>query len=281
MQTIGIIPKRSKPEASELAGRLAAWLRERGREVLSEHGSDVAGATAVAGDELARRAELLVVLGGDGTLLHAARLCHRREVPILGVNLGRLGFMTEVPRDDVFRAMEHVLAGEFRVSKRSKLQVRVVRAGETLVEAEVLNDVVIGKNALARIADIEVTVDGEWVTTFQADGIIVATPTGSSAYSLAAGGPLVHPAVPATLLVPICPHTLTQRPLVIPDDQLVEMTLASDSEMFVTLDGQSGRGLAMGDRVEVRRAGTSVPLVRHESPGYFGLLRSKLRWGGR
>jgi NAD+ kinase len=281
MQTIAIIPKRSKPEASELAGRLATWLLARGLVVLAEHGSDVAGAVAVAGDELAARADLIVVLGGDGTLLHAARLCHRREVPILGVNLGTLGFMTEVPRDHVLRAMEHVLEGAFRTSLRSKLRVQVLRADETLVDSEVLNDVVIGKNALARIADIEVSVDGEWVTTFQADGMIVATPTGSSAYSLAAGGPLVHPSVAATLIVPICPHTLTQRPLVVPDSSRIEMILASDSEMFVTLDGQSGRALARGDRVVVQRASTSVPLVRHESPGYFGLLRSKLRWGGR
>lgn len=281
MQTIGIIPKRSKAEAGELGGKVAALLRERGFTVLREHDSDVAGAEAVDGDVLASRSDLLVVLGGDGTLLHAARLCHRREVPILGVNLGTLGFMTEVSGERVFEALEHVLSGSYVVSRRSKLQVRVVRGEETLVDDEVLNDVVISKNALARIADIEVKVDGERLTTFQADGIIVATPTGSSAYSLAAGGPLVHPSVPATLLVPICPHTLTQRPLVIPDDQLLDMTLASPSEMFVTLDGQSGRALALGDRVVVRRAPTCVPLVRYESPGYYALLRNKLKWGGR
>ncbi len=281
MHTIGIIAKRSKPEASELGGRVASWLRERGLRPVREAANDVPGADPLSSLEFGDVTELVVVLGGDGTLLHAARLTSAREVPILGVNLGTLGFMTEVAREQVFEALERVISGDFSVSRRTKLHVRVERDGQTLIAGEVLNDVVVNKNALARIADIEVEVDGERLTTFLADGIIVATPTGSSAYALAAGGPLVHPSVRAMLLVPICPHTLSQRPLVIPDEQVLHLTLTSDGEMFVTLDGQSGVGLLRGDRIVVKRSELATLLVRHAAPSYYKLLRSKLKWGGR
>jgi len=281
MQTIAIIPKRSKPEALVLAEQVASWLIERGRAVISEEGVFVRGTAVVSAAKLAELADLIVVLGGDGTLLHASRLCVGREVPILGVNMGTLGFMAEVPQEQVFQALDRALSGNIRLEKRMKLRVRVVRGGDTLIDTEVLNDVVINKNALARIADIEVSVDGARLTTFRADGIIVATPTGSSAYSLAAGGPLVHPTIPAMLLVPICPHALTQRPIVLPDDRRVELVLKTDGEMFVTLDGQSGRDMAENDRVIVERAQNSTVLIREDGVGYFNVLRNKLKWGER
>lgn len=281
MRTVAIIPKRSKPEAWALAGELALWLIERGRAVLSEKGSDVEGSHPVPAEELAERSDLIVVLGGDGTLLHAARLCVRREVPILGVNLGTLGFLAEVPRQELFDALERVLAGDYTLERRTRLDVELWRGDERRFSAEVLNDVVIGKNALARIADIQVHVGGLPLTTYNADGVIVSTPTGSTAYSLAAGGPIVHPSVRALLVVPICPHTLTQRPIVLPDEHEVELLLASDSEMFVTLDGQSGQPLECGDRVVVRRARASTVLVRAVPITYYEVLRSKLRWGAR
>lgn len=281
MRTIAIIPRRSTPEAVQLAGEVADWLVARGLAAICEAGSPVSGALPVAPERLAEQADLVVVLGGDGTLLHAARLCAKREVPLLGINYGSLGFMTDVPRERTFEALEHTLAGRYSLERRIKLQVQVVRAGKVLIEGEVLNDVVIGKNALARIADIGASVDGAYVTTFKADGVIVSTPTGSSAYSLAAGGPLVHPAVSAVLVTPICPHTLTQRPIVLPDDRLLEFELLSESEMFVTLDGQTGRALERGDKVLLRRSPASTVLVHSDHASYFAVLRNKLKWGER
>ena len=281
MNTIALIPKLSKPEAVQLAEKAAAWLTERGRAVISEAGARVRGTLEVPSDELASRADLIVVLGGDGTLLHAARLCVRREVPILGVNMGTLGFMTEVAKDRLFPVLESVLEGKLGVERRTKLRVQVIRENETLIDAEVLNDVVISKNALARIADIEAFVGGSRLTMLRADGVIVATPSGSSAYSLAAGGPLVHPTVCAMLIVPICPHTLAHRPLVMADDSVVELVLQSGNEMFVTLDGQYGRELRQGDRVIVQKAKTRVALIRENGLTYYEVLRDKLKWGER
>lgn len=281
MRTFALIPKHSQREAIALAESAAAFLVERGCAVISEARVPVAGTAHVAADEVAAKADCIIVLGGDGTLLHAARLCHRREVPILGVNLGSLGFMTEVPKEQLFPALEQILAGHVELERRTKLHVRVVRGGEVLVDTEVLNDVVIGKNALARIADIQARVGPVPLATFKADGVIVATPTGSSAYSLAAGGPLVHPTVRAVIITPICPHTLTQRPILLPDDEEIELTLTSDGEMFVTLDGQSGRALEQGDRVIVRRAPTAAVLVRHDRGSYYSVIRGKLKWGER
>lgn len=281
MQTIALIPRRSRPEAVALAEKVADWLTQRGKSVISEAGAAVAGTAGLAPDELAAQADLVVVLGGDGTLLHAARLCHTREVPILGINHGSLGFMTDVPRERTFEALEHTLAGRYTLERRTKLWVQIVRGAEVLSDSEVLNDAVIGKNALARIADIVANVNGAYLTTFKADGVIISTPTGSSAYSLAAGGPLVHPAVRAMLITPICPHTLTQRPIVLPDDVQLEFELQSESEMFVTLDGQTGRALERGDRVVIRRAPNSTVLVRSDQASYFAVLRNKLKWGER
>lgn len=281
MQSVAIIPKRSQPEAIRLASELADWLLDRGRAVLAEPGSGVEGAHRVDSAELAARSDLIVVLGGDGTLLHAARLCVRQEVPILGVNLGTLGFMVEVPRQELFSTMERVLAGNFALERRTRFEVELWREGERLSSTEVLNDVVMNKNALARIADIHVRVGGAALTTYNADGVIVATPTGSTAYSLAAGGPIVHPSIAGVLVVPICPHTLTQRPIVIPDHEDVELILASDSEMFVTLDGQSGQPLKLDDRIVVRRSRASTVLIRATQSSYYDVLRSKLRWGTR
>ncbi len=281
MRTVAIIPKRTKAEASELAERVARWLTEHGHEALSEVGTPVAGTAQASAAEIAKRAELIVVLGGDGTLLHAAHLCQNREIPIIGVNLGTLGFMTEIRRDRLFHALEKAVAGAVRVDRRMKLRVIVRRGHDILIDAEVLNDVVINKPALARIADIEALADGIPVTTYKADGVIVATPTGSSAYSLAAGGPLIHPVMRALLLTPICPHTLTQRPIVLPDEQEIELVIRSDEELFITLDGQSGRALLQGDRVHVCKAPTAALLVREEGTSYYGILRDKLRWGER
>lgn len=281
MKTIVLVAKRNKPEAVELA----AQIRERcpGQTVLAERALAGALAWPILDDaELASRAELLVVLGGDGTLIHAARLLRGRPVPILGVNLGSLGFLTEVPQPELFPMLEATLRGEAKTDSRMKLSCQLYRSGQRVIEDEVLNDVVISKGALARIADHETSIDGKFVTRYKSDGVIVATPTGSTAYSLSANGPIVHPAVDAVIVTPICPHALTQRPIVVPGDQVIRISLSSESaDVYLTLDGQAGQTLLMGDYVEIRRSPNRVLLIRNPRMDYFAVLRQKLRWGER
>jgi NAD+ kinase len=232
--------------------------------------------------DLAARADLVVVLGGDGTLIYAARMLGGRGVPILGVNLGSLGFMTEVPVEELFSTLDGVLQGRFQVDSRMKLTCRLLRGGRVLIEDEILNDVVINKGALARIADHETSIDGVPITTYKADGVILATPTGSTAYSLSAGGPIVHPSVDCTVLSPICSHALTQRSIVVPADRTIRVTLRSETaDTYLTLDGQTGHGLQGGDCIEVVRSPNRVNLVRNPRVAYFSILRQKLHWGER
>jgi NAD+ kinase len=268
---VGIVHKVGSAGATETAKLVASFLEHKG--------------VAVAGGEedAARTADLMVVLGGDGTLIHAARLLAGRRVPILGVNMGSLGFLTEVPQSELYAALEQVLAGHAVASERMKLRVNLFRGASTTpaVDAQVLNDAVIGKGALAKMAELDVRCSGDWVATYKADGIIVATPTGSTAYSLAANGPIVFPTMQGMVITPISPHTLTQRPIVVPDETEVEILLANDSEVFLTLDGQKGLRLERGDRVRVRAAPDRVLLVRNPRIDFFGILRAKLRWGER
>jgi len=226
--------------------------------------------------------DLLVVLGGDGTLLSAVRALDGCEVPVLGVNLGRLGFLTEVALDELYPALERVLSGEVRIEPRTMLTCIVIRAGRELGTYQVINDVVLNKGALARISDFSVRVDGCRVSTYRSDGFIVATPTGSTAYNLSAGGPIVSPDLAAFVLTPICPHTLTHRPILVPDSAAVEIVLEfQNGEVYLTLDGQQGLELEAGDVVRVVKADRRVLLVRSPGRDFFQLLRSKLHWGGR
>ena len=267
---VGIVHKVSSAEASETALYAAQFLRSKGVDVVTDE------------PEVGRSADLVVVLGGDGTLIHAARLLGGRRTPILGVNMGNLGFMTEVPQGELYPALERVLAGEGQFTERMKLRVHLHRGGrpERDLDAEVLNDVVIGKGALARMAELDARLGGDYVATYKADGIIVATPTGSTAYSLAANGPIVYPTMRGVLLTPICPHTLTHRPLVFRPDARLEIRNASDGPVTLTIDGQWGYELAGGASIEVRRA--AQPLRVYRSPrGFFGILREKFRWGER
>ena len=281
MSTVGLIPRLAKEEAAVLAREMVRWLLDRGHQAFVEEEAGVEGVPTAPGRDLANRADLLVVLGGDGTLIHAASLCNRREVPILGVNLGTLGFLTEVPRERAFPLLEKALLGELHASRRLMLAVEVRRGEDVLLSGVVLNDAVISKNALSRLATLEVSVDGRPATTYEADGLIVATPTGSTAYSLSAAGPIVDPNMDAILLTPICPHTLTQRPLVIPADVPVRVQLASPGEMFVTLDGSHGRPLELGEDVWLRRAPQRTLILRNPEVDQFTILREKLRWGIR
>jgi NAD+ kinase len=275
----------AKPKTAK-AQALAKELRQRHPELEVLADPDLAAELGWTQTEpleaIVQRTELVIVLGGDGTLIHAARALQGRAVPILGVNLGSLGFMTEIPVSDLFPALEDVLSGNFRVDSRMKLSCRLYRNGKVEFEDEVLNDVVINKGALARIADHEMTIDGQPVTTYKSDGVVVATPTGSTAYALSAGGPIVHPLVECMVIAPICPHALTQRPLVVPGAQTVAIRLASESaDVYLTIDGQTGRALEGGDVLEVRRSANRVLLVRNPKKGYFAILRQKLHWGER
>ena len=281
MQTLAIVAKKDKPEAAALA----AQIRERypHLSILGDRSlAHELGWQRVEDRELAARADLVVVLGGDGTLIYAARMLGGRGVPILGVNLGSLGFMTEVPVEELFTTLDGVMAGRFQVDSRMKLTCRLIRGGRTLIEDEILNDVVINKGALARIADHETSIDGVPITTYKADGVILATPTGSTAYSLSAGGPIVHPSVDCTVLSPICSHALTQRSIVVPADRVIRITLRSETaDTYLTLDGQTGHGLQGGDCIEVVRSPNRVNLVRNPRVAYFSILRQKLHWGER
>jgi len=282
MKKIGVIAK-PKPEAEVILRGLIPWLRERGVEViLDQETGALIGEGGVGKEKVIAVTDLLIVLGGDGTLLSVARLVGTREVPIMGVNLGALGFLTEVALDELYATLTSALSGDLKVSRRLTLQAAVRREGKRVSEYTVLNDAVINKAALARIISLETYIEGDYVATFRCDGLIISTPTGSTAYSLSAGGPIVHPSLQAIVLTPICPHMLANRPLVIPDDVTVEVILASEKEdVYLTLDGQEGFPLHHRDIVEVKRAKRVIALVRSPKRNYFELLRTKLKWGER
>lgn len=283
MRSVAILGKRQAAEAAELAHRLVRFLRERGVEawVEEELGRAAGVAERLPRPALLRRAQMVIVLGGDGTLLSAARAVGPQGVPILGVNLGGLGFLTAVSSEELFPVLEDVLRGACEVEERMTLQA-TLRRGSQEERFQVLNDVVITKGALARLVELEVAIDGEYLTTFRADGLILSTPTGSTAYCMAAGGPIVHPAMESIVLAAICPHTLTHRPLVLPPQVRLEVTLrGGGQDVFLTLDGQVGVPLRGEEVVEVRRGESKVRLLRPPLRGYFELLRTKLRWGER
>jgi len=281
VKTIALIAKPKKDEAAQLARQF----KEAHPDIdflVEGHFAEQLGWAASTPEVLRARAELVVVLGGDGTLIHAARLLRGKPVPILGVNLGSLGFMTEIPVADAMTVLESAIKGTARIDSRLKLSCKLVRDGKTVLEDEVLNDVVIAKSALARIADHETWLDGAYVATFKSDGVIFSTPTGSTAYSLSAGGPIVHPSIDCVIVTPICPHALTQRPIVVPADQPLVVQLTSEvSDVYLTIDGQAGQALKLGDRLEVMKSPSRVQIIRNPNLDYFGVLRTKLHWGER
>jgi len=279
--TVGLIPRLASEAAAELAREMVHWLAGHGHQALVEAEAGVAGVPSAQGKDIAARADLLVVLGGDGTLIHAASLCNRCEVPILGVNLGTLGFLTEVPRERAIPMLEKALRGELPVSRRLMLDVEVRLRAQVRLTGSVLNDAVVSKNALSRLAKLEVTIDARPATTYEADGLIVATPTGSTAYSLSAAGPIVIPTLDAVLLTPICPHALSQRPVVLPPSSVVQVRVASPGEMFVTLDGTLGRPLELGEEVWIQQAKHRTIILRNPELDHFTILREKLGWGTR
>jgi NAD+ kinase len=285
IQCIGIAAKPNKPEAGPILRDLMDWIQTRGREVLLDEAaaaSCLAAGRGIPRSEIVTKADLLVVLGGDGTLLAMARLIGSREIPILGVNLGGLGFLTEITLDELFPTLESVLGDRFTVSRRLTLSARVLRDRQLIGSYEALNDVVITNPALSRIVELETHVNGEYVATFRGDGLIVSTPTGSTAYCLSAGGPILYPTLPGLVIIPICPHTLTNRPLVVPESAVVEVAHGSAGEnVQLTVDGQVGVGLRHRDVIAIQRSARTIALIRSPTLNYFELLRTKLKWGGR
>ncbi|MDB4966410.1 MAG: ATP-NAD/AcoX kinase [Myxococcales bacterium] len=275
--------KRAKPEAVQIATELAAWLRARGDEalIIGNHNVPPHGARFIDESELVEAIDLLVVLGGDGTLLHGAAIVADQKVPILGVNLGHLGFLTSCAPADARSAIDRALGGELPLEQRLRLRVDVVRGsgGGEHVTRYACNDAVVSQGALARLIELEAFLDDRLITRYRADGLIVATPTGSTAYNLAAGGPIVTSEVRAFVMTPICPHTLTHRPVVVQATSRVTVRLASPADhVQLTVDGQWGTNLSDGDRVEISQAVEPLRLFRSPQ-SYFDVLREKMNWG--
>lgn len=283
IKKVGIIANIAKEKSPGYTAALREWLLGRGLEVYLEEGiaALIGGLPGVERKKLWSLADLIVVFGGDGTILRTARLVGERDVPIVGINLGAFGYLTEVDLSEMYEAMEAILTGDFQVEKRMMLAVKISGGEETFRDGKVLNDVVINRGNLSRIVELETTVDGRYLATFKADGLIIATPTGSTAYSLAAGGPIVFPELYSIIINPICPHTLTNRPLILPDSAEIEVTLRTKEEgATVTLDGQVSLPVKSGDSVTIRKSQYVTTLVSSPHRSYFEILRTKLGWGG-
>jgi len=276
--------KRGSAEARDILRELGPRLRGEGLELVLARGEEqlVPGTHGLAEDELAAAVDLLVVLGGDGTFLHGTALVADRNVPILGVNLGSLGFLTAFSREEAERATLAALRGELPIQERMRLEVTLLRADGTREVRSALNDCVVNQGAIARLLDLEALLDGTRITIYKADGLIIATPTGSTAYNLAAGGPILTPDLQALVITPICPHTLTNRPLVAPGGSRVTVLVGRQAEAVVlTIDGQLARQLEPGDRIEIQRAARPLRMVVSPARGAFDVLRQKLHWGER
>ncbi|MCD6570538.1 MAG: NAD(+)/NADH kinase [Deltaproteobacteria bacterium] len=280
---IGIICKEDDRGALALAARVIDWLKKKNISCLIED-HIAAYLEHEYTEDVWSNADLLVAIGGDGTLLRAARLSSRRDVPILGAHMGSLGFLAEVTEDKVEGAIEAILNDEYIRDERTMFEATLIRDDRIIASQIVLNDAVINKGALARIIEIEVWVDTTFITRYRADGLILSTPTGSTAYNLAAHGPIVYPHVPAIILTPICPHVLSNRSIVLPDSQEVEIILnaqVSSDNIYLTLDGQRGYPMEGGDKLLVKKAGHKTILMRSPQRDYFQVLRTKLKWQER
>jgi NAD+ kinase len=284
IKTVGIFSKPGVPAAAELVPKLIAWLGARGLGVRcdAETAGYAGNCEGLPRPEVPEGCELVIVLGGDGTLLSAARAISGREIPLFPVNLGGLGFLTAITLDEVFPELERALAGEHRVGKRKMLEVELMRGGKAIAHYEALNDAVINKASLARMIDLDAYVDQMFVCAYKVDGLIVATPTGSTAYSLSAGGPIIFPSVAAFCLTPICPHMLTNRPVIVPESSVIRIVcLAEDSAAFLTIDGQVGEPILSGDEIVCRPSEYAIHLIRPPRMMFFDVLRAKLKWGER
>jgi NAD+ kinase len=284
IRTVGILSKPHSPEAARIVPELIAWLREREIATRLDH-ETAAYAKSLAGlprDEVPEGADLLIIFGGDGTLLSGARAVSGRNIPIFAVNLGGLGFLTAIQTEELYPQLERTLSGELPLESRRMLLTELWRGEKLVASYQGLNDMVLAKAEIARMIDLKVHVDNSFVCVYKADGLIVTTPTGSTAYSLSAGGPIVYPSVAALTITPICPHMLTNRPVIVPDSSVIQITvLGDDQTTYLTIDGQVGELLKKGDLVVCRRSEHSISLVRPAHLLFFDVLREKLKWGGR
>jgi NAD+ kinase len=282
IRTVGLVAKYQEPKAAKMVRWLIPWLKKRGKKICVENGLVRAGAQSCSKKEMAATADLIISLGGDGTLLNIAPLVERPEVPILGVNMGGLGFITEVAVDELEAILIKTLDGDYEVEKRMTLEIRVSGKKRRTHRFRVLNDAVVTKGARSRIIDLETYIGDDYLCTYRADGLIISTPTGSTAYSLAAAGPILEPTLGAIVLAPICPHTLTNRPIVVPSNAAIRVTLRSFGDTVILIpDGQPGVRLNNGDQVEARDYGLPVSLIKLPSRSYYDILREKLKWGER
>jgi NAD+ kinase len=285
IKTVGIISKPNAPAAAAVMPALLESLRKRGIVVRIDEQTAVYVENSPAGiprEEVPEGCDLIIVLGGDGTLLSAARAIGRREIPLFAVNLGGLGFLTSIAIEDLHPELERALRGEHRIAKRKLLNTEVVRDGAVVASYDALNDAVLAKSDIARMIDLEAFVDNQFVCAYKADGLIISTPTGSTAYSLSAGGPIVFPSVPAICITPICPHMLTNRPVIVPETSEIRIqSLGPDKSVFLTIDGQVGNPISEGDTLVCRSSNFSLLLIRPPRAMFFDVLRQKLKWGER
>lgn len=280
MKRIGIIAKKGEPEAIKAVRDFLGRLKGRKCEFFIEQ--EVASALRMKGharEDIPLNSDIIVVFGGDGTLLSVARMIGNMDVPILGVNLGGLGFITELARDEIKDNIDMIFSEESCYEERIMLLADVFRKGKKLISHNALNDVVLNKSALARMFEFDIMIDRQYVSTFRADGLIISTPTGSTAHSLAAGGPILYPTLETFLLAPICPHTLTSRPIVLPDTFTVEVKIKNGDDVYLTLDGQAGYPLKARDRIRIKKADYKTKFLVLHDRDYFQVLRTKLKWG--
>ncbi len=282
MNNIAIVVKPHAEKVADITKTICDYLTSVGKNVLlEERTASVLGYDHFAShDEIKNKADLLIVLGGDGTLISSNRIISGKNIPILGINLGRLGFLTETKVDEAMDTVKKVLSGKYKYDNRMKLYSEIFNNGEKVFETEVINDIVINKGALARIIDIEVSIDGQFVNIYRADGLIISTPTGSTAYTLAAGGPIIYPTLNSIIITPICPHSLTHRPIVIHDDSEIKVrVINNDEKVFITYDGQIGRKMSLNEEIYIRKSHQPVKLIVSQKRNYFALLKEKLGWG--
>jgi len=282
MRNIGIFVKKGVPEAIDVVRDLLKCLRGKRMKAFVESGAArVLGIKGYQRRTIPSKVDIIIVFGGDGTLLSVTRLVGKRSIPILGVNLGGLGFITEISKEEICRDVSIILSGKCEFEERIMLQAEVIRKRKKYKRYNALNDVVINKSAIARMIELDIRINRQDVTTFRADGLIISTPTGSTAYSLSAGGPIMYPTLESFLVTPICPHTLTSRPIVIPDDFVLDIVVRKGDDVYLTIDGQEGCALQVKDRVSIRKADFKTRFLHLYDRDYFRVLRTKLKWGER
>jgi NAD+ kinase len=280
-RTVGIILKTGHQGINELLEKILEWMDKHGARVLSlKENHAISGTQIVSREEFQEQSNMIMIMGGDGTFLAGGKLALKKDIPILGINLGRLGFLTEITLQELFPTLEKIREGQIVIETRHLLDARIKKADQTVFEGHVINDAVISKAGIARLLEIETRVNQHFLALFKADGLIISTPTGSTAYSLAAGGPIVFPTMEAIVMTPICPHSLNHRPLVVPDHLIISVHCVTPAEnVSLTLDGQAMRVLQNEEFIEIAKSPYHLRLIKSPFKGYFDILKSKLRWG--